>query len=219
MAGLAGQAAAVSHAAAASTVQQVGLGSLISNLPNAVMGFASPLTSAADAAGLGGIIQDIEELLGITFVQNAINGAVNTTAWFVMATIPNAVFLGHAFAALNPATVTAAADAVPAAAAAAGLAHTVTPVGVGGASLTASLGEASSVGGLSVPAGWSTAAPAMTSGTTALEGSVWAVPEEAGPVAAMPGMAGISGAAKGAGAYAGPRYGFKPIVMPKQVVV
>lgn len=74
MAGLAGQAAAVSHAAAASTVQQVGLGSLISNLPNAVMGFASPLTSAADAAGLGGIIQDIEELLGITFVQNAING-------------------------------------------------------------------------------------------------------------------------------------------------
>lgn len=62
MAGLAGQAAAVSHAAAASTVQQVGLGSLISNLPNAVMGFASPLTSAADAAGLGGIIQDIEEL-------------------------------------------------------------------------------------------------------------------------------------------------------------
>lgn len=219
MAGLAGQAAAVSHAAAASTVQQVGLGSLISNLPNAVMGFASPLTSAADAAGLGGIIQDIEELLGITFVQNAINGAVNTTAWFVMATIPNAVFLGHAFAALNPATVTAAADAVPAAAAAAGLAHTVTPVGVGGASLTASLGEASSVGGLSVPAGWSTAAPAMTSGTTALEGSGWAVPEEAGPVAAMPGMAGISGAAKGAGAYAGPRYGFKPIVMPKQVVV
>lgn len=197
MAGLAGQAAAVSHAAAASTVQQVGLGSLISNLPNAVMGFASPLTSAADAAGLGGIIQDIEELLGITFVQNAINGAVNTTAWFVMATIPNAVFLGHAFAALNPATVTAAADAVPAAAAAAGLAHTVTPVGVGGASLTASLGEASSVGGLSVPAGWSTAAPAMTSGTTALEGSGWAVPEEAGPVAAMPGMAGISGAAKG----------------------
>lgn len=193
MAGLAGQAAAVSHAAAASTVQQVGLGSLISNLPNAVMGFASPLTSAADAAGLGGIIQDIEELLGITFVQNAINGAVNTTAWFVMATIPNAVFLGHAFAALNPATVTAAADAVPAAAAAAGLAHTVTPVGVGGASLTASLGEASSVGGLSVPAGWSTAAPAMTSGTTALEGSGWAVPEEAGPVAAMPGMAGISG--------------------------
>lgn len=215
MAGLAGQAAAVSHAAAASTVQQVGLGSLISNLPNAVMGFASPLTSAADAAGLGGIIQDIEELLGITFVQNAINGAVNTTAWFVMATIPNAVFLGHAFAALNPATVTAAADAVPAAAAAAGLAHTVTPVGVGGASLTASLGEASSVGGLSVPAGWSTAAPAMTSGTTALEGSGWAVPEEAGPVAAMPGMAGISGAAKGAGAYAGPRYGFKPIVMPQ----
>ena len=34
----------------------------------------------------------------------------------------------------------------------------------------------------------------------------------------MPGMA--AAAAKGAGAFgAGPRYGFKPIVMPKQVVV
>ena len=44
--------------------------------------------------------------------------------------------------------------------------------------------------------------------------------DEAAPVAAMPGMPGAAAAAKGAGAYgAGPRYGFKPIVMPKQVVV
>jgi hypothetical protein len=36
----------------------------------------------------------------------------------------------------------------------------------------------------------------------------------------MPGMPGMAAAAKGAGAYgAGPRYGVKPIVMPKQVVV
>ncbi|OSC42255.1 PPE family protein [Mycobacterium decipiens] len=218
LAGLASQAAAVSQAAAAGTAQQVGLGSLISNLPNAVMGFASPLTTAAD--GLGGIIQDIEDLLGIPFVQNAINGAVNTAAWFVMAAIPNAVFLGHALTALSPAGEAAAVDAVPAAAAAAGLTHAVAPAGLGGAPLMAGLGEASSVGGLSVPTSWSAAAPAMTSGSTALDGSGWAVPEEAGPVTAMPGapgMAGISG--KGAGAYAGPRYGFKPIVMPKQVVV
>ena len=32
-------------------------------------------------------------------------------------------------------------------------------------------------------------------------------------------MPGMAGAAKGAGALAGPRYGFKPIVMPKQVMV
>ena len=34
----------------------------------------------------------------------------------------------------------------------------------------------------------------------------------------MPGMVGGAGA-KGAGAFAGPRYGTKPIVMPKSVVV
>ncbi|BBX74218.1 PPE family protein [Mycobacterium shinjukuense] len=216
-AGLAGQAAAVSQAVAASTVQQVGLGNLIANLPNAVMGLASPVASAAQATGLGGIIQDIEALLGIPFVQNAINGAVNTAAWFVMAGIANAVLLHHVLAGAAPASAEAAAAAVaPAAAGAAGLAPTVTPAGLGGAAVSAGLGEAASVGGLSVPASWSTAAPAMTSGATALEGSGWAVPEDAGVIAGMPGMAA---AAKGAGAYAGPRYGFKPIVMPKQVVV
>jgi PPE-repeat protein len=83
------------------------------------------------------------------------------------------------------------------------------------------MGEASSVGGLSVPAGWSSAAPAtLASSTAPLEGSGWtAATEEAAPVAAMPGMPGMAGAAKGAGAYAAPRYGVKPIVMPKQVVV
>ncbi|WP_261890315.1 PE/PPE C-terminal domain-containing protein, partial [Mycobacterium marinum] len=64
----------------------------------------------------------------------------------------------------------------------------------------------------------SSAAPALTSGTTALDGSGWAVPEEAGPIAAMPGGPGMAVAGKGGG-FAGPRYGFKPTVMPKQVVV
>ena len=87
--------------------------------------------------------------------------------------------------------------------------------------MTAGLGEAGAVGGLSVPAGWSSAIPATTVGTTAAEGSGWTVAtEEAAPVTAMPGMPGAAALAKGAGAYgAGPRYGFKPIVMPKQVVV
>jgi PPE-repeat protein len=85
----------------------------------------------------------------------------------------------------------------------------------------AAMGEASSVGGLSVPAGWSAAAPAtLTSSTAPLSGSGWtAATEEAAPVAAMPGMPGAAAAAKGAGAYGvGPRYGFKPIVMPKVIV-
>jgi PPE-repeat protein len=87
--------------------------------------------------------------------------------------------------------------------------------------MTAGLGEASSVGGLSVPASWSTAAPAtLTSATAPLEGSGWTVPAESGGATMMPGAPGMAAAAKGSGAFAaGPRYGFKPIVMPKQVVI
>jgi PPE-repeat protein len=87
--------------------------------------------------------------------------------------------------------------------------------------MTAGLGGASAVGSLSVPASWSSAAPAtLASSTAPLEGSGWtaATDETAGgPVTGM--MPGIAAAGKGAGAMAGPRYGFKPIVMPKQVVV
>ena len=72
-----------------------------------------------------------------------------------------------------------------------------------------------------MPAGWNAAAPAsLASSTAPLAGSGWTAAAEAEPVAAMPGMPGMAAAAKGAGGYgAGPRYGFKPIVMPKQVVV
>jgi PPE-repeat protein len=211
-AGIAAQAAAVGQAAASSTVQQVGLGNLITNLRNAVMGFAAPVTSAIDATGLGGIVQCIDDLLGMPVVQSAVNGAVNTAAWFVMNTIPNAVALGQKVGELT--AVPLAGQVAPAAAGASGLAHLAVPVGT---PLAAGLGEASSVGGLSVPASWSTATPAMTVGASVMQGSGWTTAtDEAAPIAGMPGMAS---AAKGAGAYAGPRYGFRPVVMPKQVVV
>lgn len=71
-----------------------------------------------------------------------------------------------------------------------------------------------------MPTGWNAAAPAsLASSAAPLEGSGWTAVAEAEPVTAMPGMPGMAAAAK-AGAYGtGPRYGFKPIVMPKQVVV
>ena len=63
----------------------------------------------------------------------------------------------------------------------------------------------------------------LASSTAPLGGSGWTVAaEEAGTggmgAPGMPGMVGGAGA-KGAGAFAGPRYGTKPIVMPKSVVV
>jgi PPE-repeat protein len=88
------------------------------------------------------------------------------------------------------------------------------------------MGSASSVGGMSVPPAWSAASPEVAGvGDSALAGSGWtaAADETAGMGGGggmngvMPGMASAGG--KGGMGMAGPRYGVKPKVMPKQVFV
>ncbi|ATO67763.1 PPE family protein [Mycobacterium avium] len=188
-----------------------------------VQALTNTVSSAAPALSLSSLsssslVSSIDGFLGTPAVFNAINGGVNTAAWFTMNTIPTAVSLGHTLGAV-PSIPFALTDSV--APVAGGAIMPGTMVGsVSGAAASASLGEASAVGGLSVPAGWNAASGAsLASSTAPLEGSGWTVAAEE-PVAAMPGMPGMAAAAKGAGAYgAGPRYGFKPIVMPKQVVV
>jgi PPE-repeat protein len=176
------------------------------------------------------LLQSIDGALGTPSIFNSINGAVNTAAWFIGNTIPTAVSLGHTLAG---AAVPAAAvgDVVPDAGAAGvvegTMVRSVTPMaglGYGGAA-SAGMGESALVGKLAVPATWSAAAPTaeLASATAPLGGSGWTVAaEEAGAggmgAPGMPGMVGGAGA-KGAGAFAGPRYGTKPIVMPKSVVV
>jgi PPE-repeat protein len=212
-AGLAGQAAAVTQAGAA-TGTQAGLIQTISSLPNAVAALASPAAAAPAQA---------TPILGNPIVANTINGLVNATAWWVMNTIPNSVLLSHAMN-VAPATapIVASAHAAPGGLAVSGLTGAVGPAsasGAGGAPVLAGLGQAATVGGLSVPASWSGAAPATGSGASASAGSSWAVAPEAAPTtavpAAMPAMA-IAGTSAGFGA---PRYGFKPTVMPKTVLV
>ncbi|MBL7326181.1 hypothetical protein INQ16_31840, partial [Escherichia coli] len=66
--GLAAQSAAVGSAAATAAVNQVSVADLISSLPNAVSGLASPVTSVLDSTGLSGIIADIDALLATPFV-------------------------------------------------------------------------------------------------------------------------------------------------------
>ena len=169
------------------------------------------------------LLTTYDGLLGTLFNFNALQQIGVTAAWWVGNTIPTAVSYIHTAAAAYAAPAAAAAgDAAGAAAGAAtaaegALAGSVTPVGFGGA-LTAGLGEASAVGGLSVPASWASAAPvSLASSAAPLEGSGWTVPEESGAV--VPGMPGMMGAGKASGAFAAPRYGFKPTVMPKQVLV
>ncbi|WP_297595185.1 PPE family protein [Mycobacterium sp.] len=190
-----------------------------------VQALAAPISNAAPLAAptlpftTNGLLSSVDNFLGTPSVFNAINGGVNTGAWFTMNAIPNAVSLGKTLGTV-PGIPFSLTDSV--APAAGGAITPGTMVGsVSGAGASAALGEASAVGGLSVPAGWNAAAPAsLASSAAPLEGSGWTAAAEAEPVTAMPGMPGAAAAAKGAGAYGtGPRYGFKPIVMPKQVVV
>ena len=82
------------------------------------------------------------------------------------------------------------------------------------------MGEASSVGKLSVPAGWSAATPAEPVAASPLAGSGWTAPtEEGGGVSTVAaGMPAYASAGRG-GYGMGPRYGVKPTVMPTKVLV
>jgi PPE-repeat protein len=227
-AGLAGQAAAVTAASTNST--QTGLTGVISNLPSAVGSLASPLGTSS---GSGGILSSLSSLLTSNpidtflgnnpFITNGINGAVNTAAWFVMNTIPTAVALGHTLGAA-PAAAAGLASADTAVGglgtALAGTAGPASAAGFAGAPVLAGLGQASTVGGLSVPAAWSATTPAGT-GAATLAGTGWtaAAEEEAGVTALPAGMPSVASAGRGGLGFGAPRYGVKPTVMPKQVLV
>ena len=105
---------------------------------------------------------------------------------------------------------------------AAGPADAAAPAAVGAAPVLAGVGQASAVGGLSVPPGWAAgeAVPAVSSTPATLAGAGWttAAPHGA-PVTTVPGgvpSTASTGRVSGLGA---PRYGMKPKVMPKSTVV
>jgi len=107
---------------------------------------------------------------------------------------------------------------------AADLAGTTAPVGSGmagmGAMPVAAVGQATMVGNkLSVPPTWAGAAPA-TSSATAVKTVGWtAAAPQAGAGTIIPGMPGMGAAARSSAGFGAPRYGVKPIVMPKPTAV
>ncbi|QLL06519.1 PPE family protein, SVP subgroup [Mycobacterium vicinigordonae] len=113
------------------------------------------------------------------------------------------------------AAAAAAASEAPAAAAGAVSA-------VSGAPVAAGLGEATMVGTLSVPPSWAAGGTLISSTAPgALTGAGWttAAPATAAPGAFYPGMPGMASAARNSAGFGAPRYGVKPIVMPKPVSV
>ncbi|GAB7143679.1 PPE family protein [Mycobacterium riyadhense] len=196
--GIANQAAAVGQAASGAA-KQVGLNNVINNAPNAVQSLASPVAAATDAAGLDAVVE-ADFSRSVEFAWHGLSGCI---ADFSMNSVSNSVFIDSAGAANT------ISQAVPGAASA----HPITPKVIARPALSAGMGDASAVGRLSVPASWSSAAPAPTNGT-AVDGTGWAVPEEDESIAAVLPAPGMVVSADGSDVVAGPRYGVKPIVMP-----
>ena len=199
---------------ATTNAQSVGLQSLVSNVPDTMQSMANPL--AAAAAG-----NPLDELFSNSLVSNIPNGIFDTAAWQMFAIIPAAVLYGKTVA-----------DATGGAAAvgglSGGLASTGAPAAVAGlasagelaaAPVLAGMASSTTVGGLSVPAGWSAATPSAGNGL--LAGSGWTGPAEPGTgttnVAA--GMPAAASAGRGSHGFSTPRYGVKPTVMPKSILV
>jgi len=220
------QAAAVSNAAGSNGTSSA-LNNTLGGLQNASSAVANPAAAVPAQDTIGSVLSALNGLFAVPILSNTIYNIGVTLAWnsaMMTATLP---LLGH-FLAGSPFGVTIS-DTAPLGA---GLGFGTTLAGassgvggVGGATL-AGMGSASSVGGMSVPAGWSAAAPGVESAAgTQLAGSGWtAAADEAavgtsggGMNGVMPGMASAGG--KGGMGMAGPRYGVKPKVMPKQVFV
>ncbi len=103
-----------------------------------------------------------------------------------------------------------------------GPAATAAATGGVGSPVLAGVGQASALGQLSVPPGWTAAAaPAANPVPATLAGAGWTSPAtHAAPVTAMPaGLPSMASAGRAGHAFGAPRYGVKPVVMPKPSIV
>ncbi len=212
------QAAAVSNAVNSNATNS-GLNGLLGNLQNSASSIANP-AAAAPASSLSDLYDAVQGFFGVGAVANSVNTVDVTLSWCIMMMAAALGTLNH-FVAGAPFGVTIG-DVTPLGA---GLGFGTTLAGassgMGGATL-AGMGSAAEVGGMSVPAGWSAAAPGAATEAT-LAGSGWTAAADSaatgmgGAPGIMPGMASAGG--KSAMGFGGPRYGVKPKVMPKQVFV
>ncbi|KZS65802.1 MAG: PPE family protein [Mycobacterium pseudokansasii] len=195
-AGLTAQAAAVARAAE-SDAQLTTLSQLLSRLPQALQELASPMFS-----------MDPPDWLDFIFV---------TAVPLILSSVSSCLGLTQSLASLSlvagSTAQIAAADAAPLGSALAGGLGSVAGMSSAGAAMSARLGGAGSIGALSVPASWA-APPAAGTAAPSVPTSWGVAPESAAGVPGMPGVpiAGIAGQGMGG---AVPRYGFRPMVVPR----
>lgn len=204
------QAAAVARAAgtAAGTSAQSTQSQVLASVPRAIQGLASP-ASAGSATSLPDMLNKIPI---VDLWAEYASPVQNTLAMLYRVTGMSTHFLSLSKA-LAPAAK-AASDGAKAAAGLPGLGGMLGGLS-GGAPVSAGLGTAAPVGGLSVPPSWPAAAsPATAPGASPLPISrITATPETGGAGNLLGGMP-LAGAGAGA-AGAAPKYGFRPTVMAR----
>lgn len=202
--GTAAQSAAVSTAGTQSQLNQ-----LVSHLPGAMQGLASPGATSPDGF-LNDIIASGSNIAIYNDAVALIGAGTNAAAWNGFQAIVTGVE-GNAAAAAPAAAAPAALGAGVAPALAGSVVPAATPV-------VASVGQASTVGRMSVPASWSAATPEST--TEPLNGAGWTADvDEGGVTNVATGMPATASTGRGGYGIATPRYGVKPTVMPKHVLV
>lgn len=91
--------------------------------------------------------------------------------------------------------------------------------GLGAAPVSAGMGQASSIGGLTVPSAWATPEVGPATATLASAGSASAVPHAASGTTVPAGVPSMASAGRGGRRFGAPIYGVKPTVMPKPIFV
>jgi PPE-repeat protein len=222
------QGAAVSQAAATSAGSaQETLADLLSGIQSQLNNLASPGNMA-----LVGLTPTSESLTGIVFNPNSLVGSAltgiggNSTvnpAWLITAfrnfagpayNIEGLPYFstGMANTLLSLSKGLAPAASSAAAGAAHGLGGLGSLLGGGGGQVAASLGQAASVGKLSVPPAIATLGPAVSHAAPIPISTVSATPEATGNLL---GGLPLGGLGQGAAAAGGQKYGFRPTVMAR----
>jgi PPE-repeat protein len=230
--GLTVQSTAVSQAAATPAgTQQSTLAQLVSALPNALQGLASPSSSSSQTTGLGGILDllggfnplapgSANDTTGLDGLLNLVGGENTAVGQFLNANIWNTIFSSGFYMPSNTmapflsllgaqAAGNAVGDAAGQAATGAigeALAGPVGGIGGVGNAVSAGLGHAPMIGALSVPPTWTAPAPLAGPLASTLGGT---------PMVPPPAMAaGMQPVPMGMGAQtygrAVPQYGFRP---------
>jgi PPE-repeat protein len=226
---LTAQSAAVAQAAATQAgTQQSTLAQLISAVPNALQGLASPASSASPASELSSVLSGLEawnpfaagsagDTAGLNGLLNMVNGQDTAAGQFLNANIWNTIFSSGFYMPSNTlgpflglASANAAGNAVGDAAGSAlgdALQAPVSGIGGLGNAVAAGLGNSPIIGTLSVPPSWTAPAPLAGPLASALGGTPMVAPPPAVAAGMPPVPMGMAGQGYGR---AVPQYGFRP---------